>query len=486
MRSLLDYLQELNQVPRPSFHTEKVSAYLLNFAKERGLEAKTDEFHNVVIFKPGLGSGRKSPSVILQAHMDMVPACGPNGTDHDFLHDPIRLQIDGDLVRSAEDTTLGADDGIGVAMMLSLLEESEEDLPPLTCVFTSDEEVGLIGAKNLTPFETDACYLINLDNEEEHHICVGCAGGCMMRIQKTMPLFPVREGRFSMRLEVKGLTGGHSGISIGEGRANAILLLGRILDLILKEDKNMQIATIRGGTVDNAIPDFAECTFVSEDPELFREKVLRLIEQIKREYSRTDPKMEILLTDLQHVGEDPEEPLALMEQDTREIISLTRFLPNGVARPDDCMGNTVNTSSNLGVLSLKRGDISAEFEAIVSVRSNSGSSKEDLISRIIQISELLQFRPVIESEYPEWEMKTDSELRGLAEQVHRELYGADPVTEVIHAGLECAWFSKHYPDLDMIAMGPDLFEVHTPGEHMSISSAERTFEFLRRLLKALI
>ena len=484
MRSLLDYFQELSRVPRPSFHMEEISAFLVSFANERGLTVSEDSYHNVIINKKGLGSGAASRSVILQAHMDMVPAFGPSGSDHDFSRDPILLAINGDIVRSAEDTTLGADDGIGMAMMLSLLDRTEGNQPPLACVFTTDEEVGLIGARNFEPFETDAAYMINLDNEEEHHICVGCAGGCMMRIKKNMPLFPVKEGRIPMTVRVKGLAGGHSGISIGEYRANACLIIGRILSLILKEDRNMQIMSVSGGTVDNAIPSFATADFACENPELFREKVLSLFEKIKREYSKTDPGMELTLTEL----EDPEDHdlMALTEQDTREIIQLIRFIPNGVAKGDDCMGNTVNTSSNLGVLSFVRSDIATEFEAIVSVRSNTGSAKEELIDRIMSLATLLRFRPEIESEYPEWEMKEDSVLRTTAERVHRELYGTDPVTEVIHAGLECAWFSRHFPEMDMIAMGPDLFEVHTPGEHMSISSAERTFEFLKRILEALV
>lgn len=467
------YFQEISAIPRGSGHTDKIRKYLMKFAKDHGLPAEEDYAGNVVIRKEGTAGYEQSPVVILQGHSDMV--CEKKaGSSHNFLSDGLELCVQEDYL-FAKDTTLGGDDGIAVAYILAILENGEIPHPPLEAVITADEEIGLLGAAALDYSSLHGRRLINLDSEEEGHLLCGCAGGMTAKCG-----IPVRFGAVSgMWYEVKisGLLGGHSGSEIHKNRANSNVLAGRIL-YRLGQKLEYVLSELSGGSKDNAIP--RETTMMiavdSEESVLLSETLAKAQEELRREYRGCDGGITVTAK-RKGAGVEP----ALHPTSLQKVIFFLMNIPNGVEKMSGEIPGLVETSSNLGILRLGGG----ELTAAVSVRSSVESAKTALGDRICYLTEFLGGEFQTEGIYPAWEFREQSALRDKMAAVYREMYGSDPKVEVIHAGLECGLFYDGIPDLDCVSIGPDILDIHTTEERLSISSTESVYRYLLRILKEL-
>lgn len=485
---IFENFKKMNQVPRGSGNRRQISDFIVGFAKEQGLSYRQDAAGNVVIFKPATPGCEKAPAVMLQGHLDMV--CEKTAdSDHDFTKDPVQVISDGTYLW-ADHTTLGADDGIASAYMMTILSDQGAIIhPALECLFTVDEEIGLLGAGELEPFDSKASYMINIDNEEEHHICTSCAGGVSVQMEKqaVAEVAEAGNGTFFFSVAISGFLGGHSGTEIHKDRANAVKEMGRLLYGLKKQLQSephgkLQLAALSGGNKDNAIPNACSAVCAVTSLNWTMENVTAYLEKefakIRHEFQSVEQ------SDLAIVIKTPTDlsMKVLSLQDTEDALFFLLTLPNGVANMEHGIDvSLVSTSSNLGIAR-----ISAETGSerlVVSIRSNVDSKKEALMMRVEAIAEHLGFTVCEEGDYPGWEFRTGSVLQGIIQNVHREYYGTDAIFEAIHAGLECGLLSEKFPDLDMVSMGPDLFDVHTANEHMGIDSAIRTYEFLLLILK---
>ena len=467
------YFQEISRIPRGSGHTQKISAYLMEFARNHGLEAAQDSAGNVVILKEGTEGYEHSAVVILQGHSDMVCEKKP-GSSHDFQTEGLDLILEGDFL-SARDTTLGGDDGIAVAYMLAILESRDIPHPPLEAVITADEEIGLLGAGALDLSALKGRRLINLDSEEEGHLLCGCAGGMTARCG-----IPVRFGAVSgcwYEITISGLQGGHSGSEIHKNRANSNLLAGRLL-YRLGQKVEYVLSELSGGTKDNAIPRETRMLvgIDSDEKELLKETLRELQEELRGEYRGTEEGL-ILTAEEKGAGTEP----ALHPTSLQKVIFFLMNVPNGVEKMSGVIPGLVETSSNLGILCLNP----EELSAAVSVRSSVGSAKAALGDRICYLTEFLGGEFHTEGAYPAWEFREQSPLRDKMTEVYRDMYGTEPAVEVIHAGLECGLFYDGLPDLDCVSIGPDILDIHTTEERLSVSSAGRVYEYLLRVLREL-
>jgi dipeptidase D len=469
------YFEEISKIPRCSGHEQKISDYLVSTAKKLNLEVIQDKVYNVIIRKPGTPGYESSPRVMLQGHMDMV--CEKNkDTQHDFSKDPLDLQIKGDMVY-ANGTTLGADNGVAIAYALAILESEDIPHPPLEVILTIEEETGMGGVLNIDPKNITSKYLLNLDNEEEGKLLVSCAGGIRTRQYVKITWEHIAKDSMTAQLIVKGLKGGHSGMDIAKQRGNANKLLGRILN-DLYQAFSFFIQEINGGSKMNAIPREAEAVIIfNPDAKLqLQEKIKEWQATLKNEYRVSDPKVMIELAFI-----EPKLNKYFNQDTTEKILTSLVLIPNGVKSMSMDIEGLVESSTNLGIVTTEKDDV--VFES--ALRSSISSSKYSILEEAKQISKLVKARLDVDGDYPGWEYCPDSKLRPICEKVYEEINGQKPEIMAIHAGVECGLFMEKKPGIDAIAFGPNLYDVHSPDEHMSISSTQKTYEFLLALLKEL-
>lgn len=461
------YFEEISKIPRCSFHEEKIAQYLLNFAKERGYEAIMDDYKNVTIIKEASKGYEDKPGIILQGHIDMV--CEKTkDSNHNFCEDPIELVYDGNFLR-ANKTTLGADNGIAIAMALSLLSDEKLESPRIEFVATATEETGLVGASNYKPGILKGKYLINIDSEEEGVLIVGCAGGTDVDLEYDIER-ENKEGHV-YKLIVHNLKGGHSGMSIHNPLLNAIKCGGKLLNTISK-DNDINIIDIHGGTKHNAIPREFEVTFLSNSE--IEEKIY---EADLEEFKKVEENIEI---ELEEVSNSEEKVFS--DDLTKRLIKALVELPHGVKSfMSGDYSDIVESSLNLAIVETR--ETFVHFK--ISVRSSKESKKDLIIDELKKVVSETLGKLEESNEYKAWEFKENSELRDIAVEAYREHCGKELEVSVIHAGLECAIFKEKYPQIDPISIGPNIYKVHTPEEKLDIESTNRTYEFLQYLLKKL-
>lgn len=467
------YFREISAIPRGSHHTKAISDHLVEFAKEKGLEYAQDEANNVIIAKKASEGCENAEPIALQGHIDMVLASEPD-KEIDMLTEPVTIIEDGDWMK-ADGTTLGADNGIAVAMMLAALEDETLQHPYLECIFTSDEEVGLIGATSIDLSVLKSRRLLNLDSESEGVFCAGCAGGA--EVVCRMPIkWKSRAGKV-LKLKVAGLRGGHSGAEIHIGSANANVLMARML-LGLYEEFPFRLISMSGGDADNAIPTNSAASILL-DKNADEEKVEALFrgiaEEMELEYKVTDPDM------TWSTGwEETDSVKAASKKNTAVLIGYLVSLPNGVTHMSPVIREMPQTSLNMGIVRTSKDGLKLEFM----VRSSVNSQTSYLCDRLVCITKGFGGNPEIRSSYPAWEYRNDSPFRDLAVKTYTELTGQEPGVEIIHAGLECGILAGKVEGLDCISAGPDLENVHTVRERMRISSVENVWAFVLELLRA--
>lgn len=466
------YFEKISDIPRGSGNTQGMTDYLVAFAEEKGLKYSVDELGNVIISKDAYAGRESDDVVILQGHVDMV--CEKtDDSNHDFTKDGLDLLIDGDYLY-ANKTTLGGDDGIAVAYMLAILE-GDYDAPGLECIFTVDEEVGLIGAQGLDISNLKGKYLINLDSEEDGKIWVGCAGG--MTISNDLDVEMVSVDGIEATITLSGLCGGHSGSEIDKGRMNATITLARVLN-DLSYEYDVKVASLKGGNKDNVIPLFATASIICNIDDLndIENFISEYESMLKNEACDDDSNLSLKFEYEMNVVRD-----VLAPMDLRKVLFLLNLLPNGVAAMSNDIAGLVETSSNLGIFSLEGGQLHME----VSVRSSVYSKKIMIANKIIMLCEMMNGRIDVSGDYPAWQYKKDSKLRELMIDVYEDMFNVKPEAVVIHAGLECGYFADLRSDLDIVSIGPDMRDIHTAKERLSISSTEKTFNYLVEVLKKL-
>jgi len=471
-KAVFYHFEQLTKIPRESGNERRVSDFLVRFAKENGLDFVQEDCLNVIISKPGTEGYEDAPEVILQGHMDMV--CVKNEDIlFDFNTDPIPIFVDGDMIRT-KGTTLGADNGIAVAMILAILESKDMPHPPLTALITVSEETGMDGVLQLDPSHISGDILINLDSEDEGILLASCAGGVHNIVRLPISRRNVSQG-VAYDISIQGLTGGHSGLEIDKNRANAIKLLGRVLQAI-ENELEFDIVGVKGGEKMNAIPTAASATIVSDE---HRDKLDMIIEKyqhvFREEYGTPDPYIAIHL----HERQLRSEIQVISPEAKKNLLSLLILLPTGVQTMSANIKGLVESSNNIGVLETK------ETEIVFSnaVRSSVRSLKEEINQRIQNLCLLTGAEMELVADYPEWEFKTNSPIRDLMLDVYQDMYGKEAKVDAIHAGLECGFLQQVIGDIDMISLGPDIFDVHSPNEHLSISSTNRVYKFLCEVLK---
>lgn len=463
------YFEELTKIPRCSHDEQRVSDYLKGVAEELGLEVHQDEALNIIIKKPGSKGYENNKRVILQGHMDMVCEKADD-FEIDFTKDPIPLEVREDLL-IAPYTTLGADNGIAVAMALAILESKDIAHPPLEVIVTTNEESGMTGAGSINKDLVDGKILINIDSEEEGVILVSCAGG--RRVIVKAPIELKDSSKPGYILKVSGLLGGHSGMEIDRERGNSNRILGRVLDSLKEID--FDLYHIDGGSKSNAIPRLAVAKLGIEDDKLDQAKdiVSKINKLIKTELQTSDPDLSITL----EKGEDLKEAFTADLRD--KIIAALILIPSGVQRMSQDIKGLVESSNNLGVVKTVEGYVT--FES--AVRSSNSSLKEFTSNQIETIAGMLGFEFEFYGEYPAWEYKKDSYIREVFKDAYKELTGEELKVEAIHAGLETGLFNAVLGDIDMVSFGPNMWGVHAPGENISISSVERSYNLLLEVLK---
>lgn len=472
--SLWRYFGEILKIPRCSGEEKAIGDYIINRAQSLGLERKRDEVGNVVVAKPATPGARSQKRVILQAHLDMV--CEKNSeVSHDFSKDPIQVELEGDWLK-AKGTTLGADNGLGVAASLAVMESQDLIHGPLEFLFTVDEETGLTGASQLQPDFVKGRLLLNLDSEEEGSFTIGCAGGGDSEI-----FFPLHrlEGQTGILIEVKisGLRGGHSGLDIHLGRANAIKILARLLN-IARERLPLGLIHMEGGNKRNAIPREAWALLIC-DASYYSDAILlfeKEFETIKREYKVSEPEARI---SIRQVAQFQEEPLA--PKSARGLINLLLALPHGVLAMHREIPDLVETSSNLAIIKTE----SNLAKIICSSRSSVQSALDATRSMIRAIAEMAgaDFRQT--GGYPGWEPNLSSPLLKVAQRVYESVFGQKPLLKAVHAGLECGLIAEKFPGMDMISFGPTINFPHSPEERVHLPSVEKFWRFLTALLEEL-
>lgn len=475
------YFEQLCQIPHGSGNTKEISDYCVSFAKEHNLNYVQDDANNVIIFKEASKGYEDRKTVIIQGHLDMVTAKTAEST-HDFNKDPLDLRVDGDSVH-CKDTTLGGDDGIAVAMGLAILADDTIEHPALEAVFTVDEEIGLLGATALDVTPLHGSYMLNLDSEEEGIFTVGCAGGVTAQIGFEWETTNI-EG-ITSQLIISGLNGGHSGTGINKGHMNAHKVIGRLFHEFDNEEVYFGIESIQGGNKDNVIPNQCEAVIVLPDDDdnyaKFEKCAQKVEAQLRKEYAVADNGIKITT-----VKEKKAAAHEILNRNSAQMLTyFLNFAPNGIQYMNQSIPGLVETSLNMGILSVTGGKAQMGY----SVRSAVKSSKFNLMERVKYFTEFLGGECTFVGEYPAWEYRTESKLRDIACESFERLYHKKPVVETIHAGVECGIFEEKFQEqgkeLDIISMGPDLTDIHTVNESLSISSTQRTWELVLDILKNL-
>lgn len=465
--------RELTLIPRPSKKEEKIIDFMVNWAKERNLDVKTDKVQNVIVSKPASKGMENKKGLVLQAHLDMVPQKNSD-KEHDFEKDPISAYIDGEWV-TAEGTTLGADNGMGVAAAMAVLESEDLEHGPVEALFTIDEETGMTGAFNLEAGQLKGDILMNMDSEDEGELYIGCAGGADVTAEGTYQNEPVPANSKAFRLIVSGLKGGHSGMDIPLQRGNANKVLFRLL-YSAREKFNIGLSEAEGGNMRNAIPREANAllTVPEKDAQSFKEEVANFNKMVQNELSETDSGVSIKV-------EDAELPKKQMKpEDADTLIYAVRASAHGTARFIDGMKEVPETSSNLAIVKAKDGKI---FIAEL-VRSSVDSAKDDLAESLVSVFKLSGYQPKVSGEYPGWKPNFDSPILQTMKDVYDKTYGKVPEVKIIHAGLECGILGSTYPHWDMISFGPTIRFPHSPDEKVNIKTVEKFWNFLKETLKA--
>ena len=469
------YFEEISQIPRGSGNEKEISDYLVSVAKKLNLEVIQDKALNVIIKKPGTKGYENSPTVIIQGHMDMV--CEKNkGTEHDFEKDPIKLRVIDDMIY-ATDTTLGADNGIAVAYGLALLDSDDIPHPPLEILITTDEETGMSGAMAVSPEHVKGKILINIDNEEEGDLLVSCAGGVRSKFNLQADVEALNELSKVIEVSVKGLKGGHSGMEIIKERGNSNKILGRVLK-DLSKNVDFRIVSLNGGSKDNAIPREADAIIAINPNDLNNVKniVANWKEILVNELRVQDPGVNVL------VNEEVEQVTEAFDKiSTIKAINLLVLIPNGIKTKSFSIENLVQSSCNLGVVTTTNNNV--QYDS--AVRSSVKTLKNAIIEESRTIAEIIgcEFRTV--ADYPEWEFNPESKIREVFKDVYKRMYGKDANIVAIHAGVECGLLSENLGGLDMISFGPNMYDVHTPEEHLSIKSVSNMWDYLKQVLKEL-
>ena len=460
----LRFFEEFSKIPRGSGNTKAIADYLVKFANDRSLTVIRDESNNVII-KKGATSGFESrPGVIIQGHTDIVALKEP-GCPINMEKEGLELYRDGDYLR-ARGTTLGADDGVAMAYALAILDSDDVAHPALECVFTSDEETGLIGAANLDTSVLDGRMLINIDSDEEGIFTAGCAGGG--RIDITMPVnTKTHIGQIYM-LKIGGFKGGHSGVEIHKNRTNAIKCAAEILSKL----EGLKLGKMEAGSADNAIPSDAYAIFSTKSSII---EISNIVNDVKdalpEEESEAKFNIEMSISSAK----------VMSVEDSKNLLSMICEMPNGVTRMSEDIEGLVETSLNMGIIKLS----DKALNLTISVRSAKGEEKAKLISRVREIAECHGAAVSVRGEYPAWEYRRDSHLRDVMCKVYGDMYGKDATVVTIHAGLECGIFSDKMDGLDCVSIGPDNHDIHTPDERLSLSSFNRVYEYLINVLKNL-
>lgn len=473
-QSVFKYFSEISKIPRGSGNEKQISDYLVSEGKRLGLEAIQDDALNVVIKKKATPGYENSPIVIIQGHMDMV--CEKNkGTEHDFEKDPIKLRVDGDYLY-ATDTTLGADNGIAVAMGMALLASTDIPHPALEVVFTSDEEESMNGAMKLNGDLFKGQYIINIDSEEEGTITVSCAGGvtAIVTIDKA---YKDVDSKVAYIIDIKGLLGGHSGMEINKQRANSNVLMGRVLNhLVNHVNMNVDLVSVSGGAKNNAIPREAEAVILVDknDEAKLEQELDNILKVFKNEFKTSDPNIQLLSK-----KSDDNYDKALTDEVRDNYIAVTNLMPAGIQTMSMDIEGLVESSTNLGVIHNNDDAIVFEF----ATRSSVKSLKDVINSKMTLLCNRLGVKLELEDDYPEWEYAKDSKLEQICVDTYEEVTGKKPHITAIHAGLECGLLLDAIKGAQAVSIGPNLFDVHTPNEHLDIKSTERTWDYLLAILK---
>ncbi len=469
-KKIFYYFEEISKIPRGSGNNQPMSNYLVEFAKSHNLSYIQDEALNVIITKEASEGYASCPTMILQGHMDMVCEKKPE-SNHDFLTEGIELLVEDDYI-FANGTTLGGDDGIAVAYALAILDDDSIVHPRLEVIITTDEEIGLLGATALDTSSLQGKYMINLDSEEEDVVITSCAGG--MTSHCTLPLsYKTMEGK-KITVTIKGLLGGHSGAEIDKNRVNADILAGRLLLDLRKEP--FELISIFGGTKNNAIPREVAIEFLVKEEQsyTFINEIKFLSEKYKNEYRANEPDLNFAISQ----GENKE--YSVLEKDSKEkVIIFLLNTPNGIQTMSADIAGLVESSLNLGILHTTE----VALEACYSVRSSIRSYKWFLSDKLEHFITFLGGTYSYEGEYPGWEYKKNSKLRDIYAQTFKDITGKQLKIEAIHAGLECGIIAEKVSDLDIIAIGPDMHDIHTTEERLSISSTKRVFDVVLEVLK---
>ncbi len=471
-----EYFEEICQIPRPSRKEKKIGDWLMEFACRHHLEARRDEAGNVLVRKPAVAGREQVPGVVLQSHMDMV--CEKNSdVRHDFDHDPIVPYVDGEWVK-ARGTTLGADDGIGMAAALAVLTSTDIQHGPLECLFTVDEETGLTGAFALQPGFFSGKILLNLDSEDEGEMFIGCAGGIDTVIRLPYRKTETPAHKFAVRVSVKGLQGGHSGDDINKGRGNAIKILNRFL-WDMNDKYGIRAASFEGGNLRNAIAREASAVIVFDETlkENIRIDFNVYAVEMENVWRLTEPGLQLEL-------ESAELPAQTLDQDsTDRLLNALYACPHGVFSMSSRMPGMVETSTNLAAVRF------AEENTVLittSQRSDVDSEKMNMAHMVASVFRLAGAKVEHGEGYPGWAPNPDSAILKVAVESYRRLFGKDPVVRSIHAGLECGLFLEKYPGMDMISFGPTLRGVHSPDEKINIKTVEMWWRHLVDILEQLV
>lgn len=464
----------LTRVPRPSKHEEKVQDYLLKWGEEHGVDVKKDDTGNIIFTVPATEGFENRKGVIMQAHMDMVPQKTAD-TDHDFLTDPIETWIDGEWVK-AKGTTLGADNGIGIALALSVLEDKSLKHGPLEALITYDEETGMTGAGNLKPGVLKGDILLNLDSEEEGELCTGCAGGIDGTADFSFRSYKALEGTVNRTLTIKGLKGGHSGMDISLFRGNANKIVCRILAALLSEFGDLKVASVNGGSLRNAIPFEAQAEIIF--PAAIEAEVKALCEkkfvESKFEYQFSDPDMEFIYG-------VPDSPVRryISPSVVGRAVKAILACPHGVERMSDTLHGLTETSTNMAIVRTENGHIYVKSLT----RSSIDAAKMALCDSIRFVFELAGARYSTSGAYSGWAPKLGTPMIKVLEDTYKSLFGKDLKITATHGGLECAIMGAKYPNWEMVSIGPDILYPHSPDERLKIDSVARTWDFVKAVLE---
>lgn len=471
---VFSYFEEITEIPHGSGNVKQISDYIVEFAKTHHLKYRQDEAYNVVVWKDGTKGYEDSEPVILQGHIDMV-AVKTADCEKNMQKDGLDLEINGDWIQ-AKKTTLGGDDGIAVAYALAVLDSNDMMHPPIEAIFTVDEEIGMLGAAAIDVSDVRGRLLLNIDSEDEGVFTVSCAGGAT--VECSIPYKTEMIHAQVLEIRIDGFTGGHSGVEINKGRANANCVMGRIL-LNLFQNVGMRIMAVNGGEKDNAIANASEAAIavLPEVMEKAKDIVNNTFLEVKEEYKITDSNAKLTMNVIEEGLIEP-----LSGPATLATVILLANMPNGVQRMNPEMPEMVQTSLNLGIVRTQMDAVKLSY----SVRSSSESEKNYLIEKLRSLTEIFGGEIKCEGVYPGWEYNANSRLRNTCIEAYKELYdGKEPIVEGIHAGLECGLFASKLEGLDAISFGPDMRYVHTTDERLSISSTQRTWKLLVKILEML-